>query len=169
MECPLRPLWRRSRANDGLTLIEMVVSVAIVSVAVTGVLLAVGRATHHSADPMLEHQAVAVGEAYLEEILTKSFYDPDLGAGAGPCPTPVEPSRDLYDNVCDYGGIDDLGAVDQTGTPVPGLSTYRVRVLVDSSATLNDLSGPADALRADVRVTHPPNVDITLSGYRARY
>jgi MSHA pilin protein MshD len=152
----------------GVTLIELTVSIMIIAISVSGTLLLVATATRHSADPMLERQAVAIADAYLEEILLRPFYDPDLGAGGGSCPAP-EGSRSLFDNVCDYDGLDDAGAQDQGGSAIPGLGAYRVRVDVDTTATLNTLSGAADVLRADVRVTHPSQIDLTLSGYRARF
>ena len=154
--------------QSGATLVELVVSIAVVSVAVTGLLMAIHTGVRQSADPMIEHQSVAVAEAYLEEILLRDYYDPDLGPPGGVCPGP-EPTRDLYDNVCDYDGTDDTGPLDQYGNALAGLSAFRVRVSVDQTATLFDLVGSADVLRVDVRVTHPAFADLTLSGYRARY
>jgi MSHA pilin protein MshD len=88
---------------------------------------------------------------------------------AGACPAP-EASRDLFDNVCDYNGLDDSGARDQFGAAIAGLSPYRVRVTVDSaSAVLGALTGPANVERVDIRVTHPLPLDITLTGYRTSY
>ena len=46
---------------------------------------------------------------------------------------------------------------------------YRVRVNVDSAATLGGLSGANTVLRVDVRLTHTTQVDFTLSGYRTQY
>jgi MSHA pilin protein MshD len=140
----------------------------IIGIALAGTLQLMATTTRWSADPMLRYQAMAVAEAYLEEILLRSFYDPDLGAPGGACPAP-EASRDLYDNVCDYNALDDLGARDQTGVAVPGLGNYRVRVNVDSAATLGGLSGANTVLRVDVRLTHTTQVDFTLSGYRTQY
>ena len=94
--------------------------------------------------------------------------DPD---DAGVCGAP-EASRDLYDDVCDYDGLDDLGARAQDGTAVAGLEPYRVRVTVDQGASLNGLTGAANVLRVDVRVTHALAalaIDLTLSGYRTQY
>jgi MSHA pilin protein MshD len=157
------------RAGErGVTLVEMVISIAIIALVVSGTLLLVQKVALHSADPMIERQALAIAQAYLEEILLRPYWDPVLGSAGGACPAPPA-SRDLYDNVCDYQGVDDAGAVDQTGTAVAGLGAYRVRVAVDTSAALGDLSGPSDALRVDVRVTHPASVDLVLSGFRARY
>lgn len=152
------------RARSGTALAELVISIAVAGIAFTGALLAIHQTTVGSGVPMIQHQASAVAEAYLEEILLKDFLDPDTGTV---CPAP-EASRDLYDNVCDYS-LDDAGARDQFGSPVAGLGDYRVRVSVDAGATLNGLSGSADVLRADVRVTHPVGVDLTLSGYRTNY
>jgi len=154
-----------SRARSGLTLVEMTISIAVIGIALAGSLLAVDAVTVRSADPMLLHQASAVAEAYVEEILLKPYLDPDTTTV---CPAP-EASRDLFDNVCDYAGLDDAGALDQLGAPVAGLGDYRVRVTVDPAATLNGLTGSAEVLRVDVRVTHPARVDLTLSGYRTNY
>ena len=153
-----------SRLSSGLTLIELVISIVVVSIALTGTLLAMNATTVRSADPMLQHQASAVAEAYLEEVLLKDYFDPDDGLV---CPA-AEAARSLYDNVCDYAGLDDAGARAQGGVPVAGLGDYRVRVAVDVAASLNGLVGSADVLRVDVRGTHPTGVDLTLSGYRTR-
>lgn len=153
------------RLRSGLTLIELVISIVVLGIALPGVLLAVNAVTARSADPMLQHQASAIAEAYLEEILLKSYLDPD---GGGLCGAP-EATRDLYDDVCDYAGLDDAGARTQSGAAVAGLGAYRVRVSVDTAATLGGLSGGAEVLRVDVRVTHPADVDLVLSGYRTSY
>ena len=152
----------------GVTLIELTISIAVIGIALAGTLALVQRAALASADPLVQRQASAIAEAYLEEILLRPYYDPDLGAGGGACPAP-EASRPLYDNVCDYAGLDDSGARDQTGTAVTGLGPYRVRVSVDTGATLGSLSGSASVLRVDVRVSHGLPVDFTLSGYRTNY
>jgi MSHA pilin protein MshD len=160
---------RADRREAGVTLIELAISIAVISIAVTGTLAVILRATRASADPMLQRQASAIAEAYLEEILEKPYYDPTLGPGGGACPAPGG-ARASWDNVCDYQGLDDSGARDQFGTPIPGLSAYRVRVTVDSAtASLGALSGAANVMRVDVRVTHPLPLDITLSGYRTNY
>ena len=158
---------RIDRRQAGTTLIELVVSLVVVSVALVGTLQVVTYVTRSSADPVLLHQAAAIADSHLEEILLRDFYDPDLGAGGGVCPS-AEASRDLYDNVCDYDGLDDSGPRDQSGSAVAGLSGYRVRVDVDTTANLGALSGTGTVVRVDVRVTHTTAVDLTLSGYRVQ-
>lgn len=151
-----------ARRRAGTTLAELVISILVVSVALTGTLTVMNLTTARSADPMLAQQGVAVAEAYLEEILLRPFADPDDGVACGA----PEAGRALFDDVCDYAGLLDTGAREQDGDPVAGLEAYTVAVDVDTGASLGGLSGPADVLRVDVRVTHPTGLDLTLSGYR---
>lgn len=159
----------KRRLRTGATLVELVIAIVVISIALTGTLMVMDQTTRHSADPMLETQAIAIAEAYLEEILLLPFIDPDLDPLTGPTCPPEETNRTLFDNVCDYRNTDDAGARDQTDAAVAGLEDYRVRVSVDTSATLGALSGSNTVLRVDVRVTHPANIDLMLSGYRTRY
>ncbi len=151
----------------GATLIELVISMVIIGIAVVGVLKVMEVTTRHSADPMIQHQAVAIAEAYLEEILTKEFDDPE--AETGTCEEGLpSAARGVYDDVNDYGCISganaDVGARDQFGTPISGLGAYTVEVTVTAT--------PLDTIaskRIEVRVTHSNLVDITLTGYRTNY
>jgi MSHA pilin protein MshD len=154
-----------SRQLLGFTLVELVISIVVIAVAVAGTLQALSAAAVSSADPMIRHQGLAIAEAYIEEIALQPFSDPD---DASVCPAP-EADRDRFDNVCDYQGLDESGAHDREGRPVPGLEAYRVRVSVDTSASLGSISGSADVLRVDVRVSHPVGLDLSLSTYRTRY
>jgi len=158
---------RRRRGEAGVTLVELVIAMVAVSIAVGGAMQVVAFTARASADPLILAQAAAVAESTLEEVTSRAFFDPEDGAGAGACPPP-EASRALFDNVCDYHGLDDLGARDQSGAPLAGLSAYRVRVAVDSAAVLGGQTGATAVLRADVRVTHPSGLDVTVSGYRTR-
>ncbi len=145
--------------NRGFTLIELVISIVVVSVALGGVLMAINYTVTHSADPMLQHQAVAIAESYLEEILLKPFADPDGVDSEG--------SRVLFDDVDDYNGLNDSGARDQTGTAIAGLTNYTVAVTVTSTA-LNGI-GAADSKQITVTVSHPVGFNISLTGYRTNY
>lgn len=167
--------FRRRREQDraarhlrqGMTLVEMVISIAVLAIGLVGTLQVVRAVGGRSADPMVRQQVAAIADSYLNEILLRDFYDPDLGAGPGPCPPP-EASRTLFDNVCDYDLHVDVGARDALGNPIPDLAAYTVQVSVDDTAALGGLAGPADLLRVDVRVTFGTSVDLSVSGYRAR-
>ncbi|MGB5246543.1 MAG: type II secretion system protein [Woeseia sp.] len=151
----------QSRKSElGATLIELLVSIVIVGVAAGIILSLVATTTGASADPMLRHQASAIAEAYLEEILLKSFDDPDGVDGEG--------SRAAFDDLDDYDGLVDVGARDQFGNAIPALADYTVSVSVLSSTGLAPVAA-GDTLRVDVNVSRGSSINLLLSGYRARF
>ena len=128
----------------------------VVSIALGGVLMVMNYTALHSADPMLRHQAVAIAESYLEEVLLHAYSDPD-GVGG-------ESVRSLFDDVDDYDGLTDSGARDQNGTAIAGLGSYTVSVDI-ADVSLNGVA----CKKATVRVSHPADIDLTVSGYRSNY
>ena len=142
----------------GVTLVELIVSIVVIGTALAGVLMVIVRNTSASADPLIWHQAVIVGEAYLEEVLTKNF------TADG-----VEASRGLYDDVMDYNGLNESPPKDQNGTVINALSGYRVQVQVAVEA-LNDITlASGNAVRVQVTVTMPTGGSVVVSGYRTNY
>lgn len=158
-----RPLDRRTR-HAGATLVELVVSIVVISIGLAGILLVMNRNVSSSGDPLVQHQAIAIAEAYLEEILAKEFTDPDGGETGGP---EAGETRAIFDDVNDYNGLSDTGARDQNNSPISGLGGYNVAVAVVSQAW-NGIPA-ADALLVTVTVTGSGGVTVTLSGYRTRY
>ncbi len=144
----------------GVTLIELVITITVVAIAVTAVLGNLSFTARSSAAALVRHQAVAVAEAYLEEILLRPFADPDGADG--------ESSRALLDDLDDYDGLSDAGARDQFGNPLAGLANYTVTVGVQPSGALPGVP-VAQALRIDVTVTHPADVPVVVSGYRTNF
>lgn len=59
--------------QTGVTLIELILSMLIISIALLGVLSVINLTVSHSADPVVQHQAVAIAESYLEEILLQGY------------------------------------------------------------------------------------------------
>ncbi|MDX1404911.1 MAG: prepilin-type N-terminal cleavage/methylation domain-containing protein [Woeseiaceae bacterium] len=146
--------------QSGVTLIELVIAIVIIAIAATAILGTFATTVGQSADPMIRHQAVAIAEAYLEEISLKSFDDPDGIDG--------EATRDLYDDVDDYDGLTDNGARNQFDAAIAELSDYTIDVSVTGSNALPSITS-ADLVLINVTVTHPENIDFTVSGYRANY
>ena len=141
----------------GFSFVELVISIVLLSLAVTGVLLAYTNTVVGSADPLIRQQAVAVAESYLEEILSKPFDDPDGADG--------EASRASYDDVDDYAGLSQQPQLPD-GTTL-GLAAYTVSVNL-SATSLNGVPTTA-SWRVDVTVTHSGGESITLTGYRTDY
>lgn len=137
----------------GVTLVEIVLSIAIVAIAASAVLGVLSMLAKGSADAMVRNQAVAIATAYLEEIKLKSF----VADGQ-------ESSRADYDDVSDYNGLVDVGARDQLGNLIAGLGSYTVRVTV-GGGTLGSVPA-AQVKRIDVNIQSGPGINFTISGYR---
>ena len=148
------------RRQAGTTLIELVIAIVIVSIAVSAVLMALSMTVGYSADPMIRHQAIAIAEAYLEEIALKAFDDPDGVDG--------EANRTLYDDVNDYNGLVDVGARDQFNAALAGLGDYTVTVAVTASSALPSIAS-TDLYLISITITHAADINFTVSAYRANF
>lgn len=157
----------RFHPQSGLTLVELVVTIVVLSVALSGVLLVINYTTSRSADPVIQQQAVAIAESYLEEILLRAYDEdavPDTTQTEGAWgPEPGE-TRGTFDDVNDYDGLLDIGARGQDGLVIVSLSAYRVQVAVTPL-----IVGAVPMARVAVSVNHAAGVNLTLSGYRAGY
>ena len=151
----------RVARQSGATLIEMIVSMVIISVTVTSVMIVIVQVGRTSADPMSRTQATAIAEAYMDEILVQALNDPDGGETGGP---EAGETRATYDDVSDYHGLADAaGAVDQTGTPIVGLEGYNVDVSV-IAATLGGYA--AKRIVVDVGFDGDAGFSVPLISYR---
>ena len=182
----------RSRLARGFTLVELVTSIVIFSVATIGLMLAVSASMGRSADPMVEIQATAIAKAYLEEATRANFCDPSYNpdnntattcqtdctgrpcaSGCGGSVFGAESGRSGYDDVCDYNGLADVGARNRAGVAITALSGYTVSVQVQDGSTIT-LGSPAlsassgQVVRVDVTVNHAAlRSPVVLSGYKS--
>ena len=70
----------RTFAQQGVTLVELIIFIVVVSIGVAGVLIAFNTAVASSADPMLTKQALRLAESTLQEVLQKSYQNDALDA-----------------------------------------------------------------------------------------
>lgn len=145
-----------NRNQSGVTLIELILSMVIIGIALVGILSVMNLTVGHSADPVVEHQAIAIAEAYLEEIQLQSYSDPD---GTTACET-----RASFDDVDDYNASCILTTVvqDQNGNPLANLASYSVSVVVDPPATISGIN----AKKITVTVSGPGVSSLALVGYK---
>lgn len=149
------------RGQGGASLVEMVVSIVIISISATAVMMLVTQVGRSSADPMVRAQAAAIAQAYMDEILVQALDDPDGGEVGGP---ESGETRATYDDVSDYHGLaDNGGARDQTGSAIAGLAGYNVAVAVEA-ATLGGF--PAKRIRVAVGFDAAPSLVVPLVAYR---
>ena len=164
----------------GISLVELIVFIVIVSVGLAGILSVLNITAARSADPLPTKQALAVAEALLEEVQLAAFTycDPDdanaltatSAAGCATLPETMGPEGgDVrpYDNVNDYDGFSMTGITDLTGATITDLGAYSAGVSVTAAALGTVAAG--DALLVTVTVTGPGGTSVSLSGYRTRY
>ena len=125
----------------------------IIAIALVGILSVINLTVSHSADPVVEHQAIAIAEAYLEEIQLQALADPD-GTNTGE-------TRATYDNVADYNGLNNIGAQDQNGNPIATLSAYTVSVTVANQTVVGQTGSVIT-----VTVSGPGIAGLSLVGYK---
>jgi len=154
------------------SLVELVASLAIISISLTTVVLAfVQVSLAPSANAM--NNAFIISTNYLNEILTKSF------PTTLPCPAPPA-SRNNYTNVCDYNNLVNVGAKDKHGNSISGLEAYTVSVHLDTStaAQLGPVGSPltgaatpaaAYVVRIDVTVANLGMPNFIVSAYKGKH
>jgi MSHA pilin protein MshD len=179
---------RAARAQHGVTLIELILFIVIVSIALAAVLVVMNLATARSSDPLVRKQVLAIAEALLEEVqlMPFTYCDPDDAnvttatsvAGCATTPEALGPEASEtrystttpFDNVNDYNGYTMSGINDIGGMPIPALSGYTASVTVTPTTLAGSgFTVPASAsLLIAVMVTGPGNESVTLEGYRTR-
>lgn len=178
----------RALMQRGISLIELIIFIVIISVALTGVLLVMNQTTAHSADPMLRKQALAVAESILEEVelMPFTYCDPDdasavtatstagcsvpegLGAEAGET---RYSTTTQFDNVNDYHNFQmTAGAIMDITNANTGLVGYALKPITVAPIDLGGITqASGDALLITVTVSDPVGNDIVLQGVRTRY
>ncbi|HLO63428.1 MAG TPA: type II secretion system protein [Azonexus sp.] len=177
----IRPALQR-----GITLVEQIMFIVIVSVGVIGLVSVMNPSIRASADPMRTKQLVAIAESLLNEIMHQPFTwcDPDDAAAStaqsyGDCanpqnafgPTPAGETRHAvgidppFDNVADYAGP--LATIDDPS----GSNAMAGYSAVVAMARVGNALGLADdtaALSVTVTVSFGTE-SFALTGIRFRY
>jgi MSHA pilin protein MshD len=153
-----------SKPQYGISLIELIIFIVIVSGALAGLLLVMNVNTKNSADPLIQKQALTIAESLLEEIELQDFSNP-IGGFTGAA---VQANRASFDDIFDYDGFATIGIfpADGSATGVTGLADYSVSASV---ATIAWVAGATDAAQIIVTVTEPNGQTIDAVGYRVNY
>jgi len=185
------------RRQQGVTLVELIMFMVIVSIALAGIVQIMRMVTANSADPLRRKQALMIAEALLEEVRQAGFTycDPrsdnaDTASGTDKCTikegfgnegaddnTYLRP----YDNVNDYGSAAGVATAafnngkgeltDAQGRPM-GLEGYSATVAITPEILGDIVAGSgadSNALRIRIVVKYDETEAVTLDGYRARY
>lgn len=171
----------------GVSLLELVFFMVVLSAALAGVLSIFIQATRASADPQQQRQSLAIAESLLGEVelMPVTWCDPDdanveTATNTAGCATQAEAlgpesgenryATPQFDNVNDYSGFAMNGIVDIGNQAVAGLSGYSASVAVSAAALGNAFytitAAGGRALRITVTVTSPDGKTLSLDGYR---
>lgn len=183
----------RRRGMAGITLVELLVFIVIVSVGLAGILAVFNTVVRRSADPLITKQMTAIAEALLEEIQLMPFTlcDPDDAHAATATSSTVNPADPTqcaslpeamgpeagesrghpvspFDNVNDYSGPLVVSPVtDIAGNTVAGLTGYSASIAV-TQVGLGAIAA-SESLQITVTVSGPGGQTVALSGFRTRY
>lgn len=187
----------RRRRQRGVTMIELIMFIVIVSIALAGIVMVMRLATANSADPLRRKQALLIAEGLLEEVRSAGFTlcdpsSPDFDTQADPAqcnipenwgqlaPEPTNPRP--FDNVNDYvtqPNVDTAAFNDAAGQLVDvtgqqyGLQGYAATLNIAPVQLANLGAGGTlantDVLRIRVTVSFGGDAPVVLEGYRTRY
>jgi MSHA pilin protein MshD len=177
--------------QSGVSLIELIIFIVIISTALLGILAVMNQTTAHSADPLIRKQALAIAESLLEEVelMPFTFCDPNdpnaaSAVSAANCTAGMDQDNgggtlgiipagetrgsvtNPFDNVADYAGFTMATATDIAGNTYTGYSASVT--LTREGATLLGVSAGA-VLKITLTVNGPGGTRVVLDGYRTRF
>ncbi len=171
----MRSCNRKIRQN-GMTLVELVISIVLISIAMTAMLSAFSTSMGRSADPLWKNKSLKLAQAYLDEILSKK-YDNDTPLGGIPATASINcgslgpdggETRAQFDDVDDYNGLSDKPPKLVTNINMAGYADYTVSVAVVCAGGDVSLSN-SNAKRITVTVLSPNNTSMPFSVYRGNF
>lgn len=176
----------------GLTFVELIIFIVIVSIGVAGILGAINVSATRSADPVRRKQALMIAESLMEEVQLAQFTycdpsDPnaDTVTSTADCSTPEGWGAEAgnarpFDNVNDYvnapgvaSGVFMTGSsiIDASGNAF-GVTGYTASLTITPAALGNagspGSSADTEVLRITVTVNYGGDA-IVLDGFKARY
>lgn len=177
---------QRPVAELGFSLVEVIITIVIISVALTAAIAGWGNIAKHSSDVMWQTRVSYLGQAYLEEILSRR-YDETTPIGGSPICNPCTAegsfgsegteTRETYDDVDDYHGLNEnaVGLFNQlvTSGGIESYRNYQVSVQVSYvGATYFSPAQNALVKQVIVTVTPPGNTGqgaVEFSALRGNY
>ena len=145
------------RHMAGVTLVELVIAIAIVGIALAGLVAAYNRASLASTDPLITQQMLAIGETMMEEVMLKPY----VGNGIR------ESARAQYDELDDYAGYTRQRVTGVDGSAIAGLERYTIGVAVGPALQTLPGVAAADVKRIVVTVWNGDQ-NLVLTSWRTK-
>ena len=168
---------RGGNGQHGATLVELVMTIVIISVAIAGVVGAFSLIAGRSADPLNQTRAVALAQLYIDEILARRFAEASPNGGGAVSSAEADcgsvgpdgaESRATFDDVDDYNNLQDSPPENGEAQQLAGYSGFEVVITVSCAGGDVSLSG-FEAKRIDITITDPSGGDYVFSAYRGNF
>lgn len=160
-----KPTPTRVLHESGVTLIETIIFMVVVSIALVTLVKVYSNAVNNSVDPVVRIRALELAQSQLDEILSRKFDEntptggiPACDSTAGVACLGIVADSD-YDDVGDFNGFTDNS---QAG------HTVSVSV-VEAGAELSSSMNNRHARRVTVTVSVPDGSPIRLSAYKVNF
>lgn len=172
-----------SSHQKGVTLVELVISIVVLSIAMVALMNAFSVSMGTSGDPLWRNKTLKLAQLYLDEILSKNY---DHNTPLGGLPFVSAPScsglgsdsgetdRTDFNDVDDYHGLTESPPLSLTGSLDASYASYSVSVAVICDGTVvsaMNSSGVsnAQAKKISVTITPPNQSPLTFAVYKGNF
>ncbi|GAB1256940.1 hypothetical protein NBRC116494_14420 [Aurantivibrio plasticivorans] len=157
--------FRRQSFQVGVTLIETVIFIIVVSVGLSVLVTAFSAFLGNSVDPIVQVRALECAQAKLDEIMARKFDENSPTGGVPPCGS-AETGATACAGISNDSDFDDVG--DYDGQVDNSRANCSISVTVSNAG--GDLGlAIAQARLITVDVTSPGGGIVTLSTYKANF
>jgi len=170
-------MMRSFRGQRGVTLVELIITIVIISIALAGTIIAFSNVVGRSSDTLFQSRSIALAQAYLDEILGQPF---DLDTPEGGVPPYASAcrvnggdaaDRDTFRSVDQYDGLVLSPPELASGAISEGYEGYTVSISVTCVNAAAEL-GNGDiqqAKRIEVNISSPTSQTAVFSAYRGNF
>ncbi len=169
--------------SNGFTLIELIITIVVISIALAAMLGAFSSSMSRSADPMWRNKTIKLAQLYLDEVLSKKYDEntpvggvPAAGSSGGAALTAcgslgseAGEVRATYDDVDDYDGVTDNPPVAVNGALDASYANYTVSVVVVCDGTAASVNGNQHAKKIKITVMPPAQGAMDFYTYKGNY
>lgn len=145
---------RWTKKDVGVTLMEMIVFIVVVSIALTVLTAAYNQSVIKSAEPLIRQKSLNLAQAKMDEILALKYDAMTPTGGVPACSSTAAPACNNTPDA-DMNDVDDFH--NQSDTPFTG---YQRQVTVSTANNRKTIQ---------VRVTAPDSSSILLTAERANF
>ena len=156
----------------GMSLVEMVITIVIISLALVASLQAFSFFVGRSSDGLVQTRSLDLAQLYFDEILSRR-YDEDTGVNGVPAYTGAcritddGESRDNYDDVDDYDAINNESPDTMDAALTADYTGFSVTIDVVCDDAIGTLTGGSK--RIDIAITDLTGDVSVFSVYKGNY